>query len=756
MDNIDKTAPVITVTPDTTEPATEVTLTATVDDGSALQYSYDGTGWSDYTAPILLIRSGTVYFRAADEAGNITTETVVVDNVKQLAPLVTADTTALTNGNVTLTVFFRPEGVTKEYSTDRINWESCSETLEVTANGTFYFRDTDADGGVSQVTTYTVSNIDKTAPDAPEAMELIIAENALALDWTDVTDKGVAGLEGYYFRYGSSANLTGEGEFVDVSAVDLPDLADGQWYFQVRSVDNAGNSSDWSQVFSAEVDRMPPVISVNTCDDRPVYGTFLQVTTDDGSPLYYSNDGGETYTEYTGIISVFENSTWYFKATDKGGNTTVKTVTLNNIDSTLPNVPSVTANVTAPTTGNVVLSADFTGFVVTKQWSLDGVKWRTYTKPQTVHNNVTLYFREIDIFGNVSDVITYTVSNIDKTAPDAPGWMEFTAAGSSVTVDWDDAADNGTAGITGYNFRYGSSETLTGEGEFVDVSIVDVAGLETGTWYFQVQSVDGAGNVSAWSEVYSFTVALPGPTDLQGDADGLSWASVDGALGYEVEYSTDGFATAVTLVTATCAIDSYALPEGTFQWRVRTINGSDWVYGEEIVLTAREDAEVLTSDADGDLDLFFGNAQGVWEDRYAAQHLGSGDWKGTQKTVLLEGKNKIADIFAGSDDANTLVLTDDANGDALFVDDIYSALGDQARFAQINVIRAGAGDDIVDMTSQRYAYSGSAIKIQGGDGNDILWGGAESNILYGDAGNDDLAGASGNDILAGGDGNDTM
>ena len=127
-----------------------------------------------------------------------------------------------------------------------------------------------------------------------------------------------------------------------------------------------------------------------------------------------------------------------------------------------------------------------------------------------------------------------------------------------------------------------------------------------------------------------------------------------------------------------------------------------------------------------------------------------------KRKVLLKGKNKIADIFEGSSDANVLVLTDDANGDALFVDDIYTALGDQARFAQIDEIRAGDGDDIVDMTSQRYAYNGSEIEIYGGSGNDTLWGGAETNILFGDAGNDRLVGASGNDFLAGGSGNDSM
>ena len=116
-----------------------------------------------------------------------------------------------------------------------------------------------------------------------------------------------------------------------------------------------------------------------------------------------------------------------------------------------------------------------------------------------------------------------------------------------------------------------------------------------------------------------------------------------------------------------------------------------------------------------------------------------------QHHSLLEGKNRITDIFKGSADASVLLLTDDSNGDALFVDDVYSALGDQARMSQIDEIRAGAGNDIVDMTSKQYAYEGGAIRIHGGEGDDLLWGSAAGNILFGDAGNDRLAGAGGND-----------
>jgi autotransporter passenger strand-loop-strand repeat protein len=101
------------------------------------------------------------------------------------------------------------------------------------------------------------------------------------------------------------------------------------------------------------------------------------------------------------------------------------------------------------------------------------------------------------------------------------------------------------------------------------------------------------------------------------------------------------------------------------------------------------------------------------------------------------------------------------NGDGIFVDDEYTDLpegieGQQARIARIDEIRAGAGDDIVDMTSNRIEYTGDGLIIRGGAGNDVIWANKGDNLLFGDAGDDRIAGASGCDVIAGGIGNDRM
>ncbi|MDD3154631.1 MAG: AIDA repeat-containing protein [Victivallaceae bacterium] len=253
------------------------------------------------------------------------------------------------------------------------------------------------------------------------------------------------------------------------------------------------------------------------------------------------------------------------------------------------------------------------------------------------------------------------------------------------------------------------------------------------------------------------------PDNLVGIPAGLTWNDGSGATGYVVEYSTDAFAHAIRLNVATNRVDSFRLPNGFYSWRVRAANGDEWVMGENILSdNAADSPKLLAAVEDGNADLFFANASGIWTGAFLARHAGNvNHWRGMDETVAIYGKNRFADLFAGSEDANILYLTDDANGDALFVDDIYtnfpgSVAEQQARLARINEIRAGAGDDLVDMTSQRFKYTGDGLIIRGGDGDDTIWANTGDNLLFGDAGNDRLVGASGNDVLIGGSGNDSM
>ncbi|MBO5723621.1 MAG: hypothetical protein J6S58_02210, partial [Lentisphaeria bacterium] len=264
------------------------------------------------------------------------------------------------------------------------------------------------------------------------------------------------------------------------------------------------------------------------------------------------------------------------------------------------------------------------------------------------------------------------------------------------------------------------------------------------------------------SEIQSFEIKPGAVQNLQGDCNGLSWDPIPGAICYIVEYSMDNFETVISFETFNTAVDSLAMPSGNYQWRVKALDG-EWSTSLETIAVQQDslESQYITSDEDGNMDLFFVNAKGKWRTGYYAQHNGiSGSWNGTGEMISLSGKNKLTDVIEGAD-ANILVMSDDANGDALFVDDIYSALPgslseQQARIAGIDVIRAGEGDDIVDMTSQQFAYTGEGIWIYGGSGNDTIWANNGWNALFGDGGNDRLVGGSDDDVIVGGIGNDSM
>ena len=174
MSNIDRIAPDAPVAAVSTTELTNqnVTVTAQFSEDSAVrEYSLDDRTWRNYTGGVVMTASGTVYFRATDAAGNTSQTACTVSNIDKtapVAPVAALSTTKPTNQNVTVTASFSKDSAVKEYSLDNRTWRSYTGGVVMTANGTVYFRATDAAGNTSR-TACKVSNIDKVAPDAPSA-----------------------------------------------------------------------------------------------------------------------------------------------------------------------------------------------------------------------------------------------------------------------------------------------------------------------------------------------------------------------------------------------------------------------------------------------------------------------------------------------------------------------------------------------------------------------------------------------------------
>ena len=152
----------------------------------------------------------------------------------------------------------------------------------------------------------------------------------------------------------------------------------------------------------------------------------------------------------------------------------------------------------------------------------------------------------------------------------------------------------------------------------------------------------------------------------------------------------------------------------------------------------------------------------------SAHNVGSSSGVATNIKLDLTGKVKLETVVDGGADADIVNLS--SNGDAFFLHDSFSGFhssltlttdthtGAQStqRILNVETINGLDGDDIIDLTSPDYSLAGQVITIDGGTGNDVIWGSDATETLVGGDGNDILFGGSGNDTLTGGSGADTF
>lgn len=466
----------------------------------------------------------------------------------------------------------------------------------------------------------------------------------------------------------------------------------------------------------------------------------------DGVISVYREDGEDVGTLSVGETLFIGDTSYLLGILDA-----VLTLTVVVPDLTLPVVSDVQASTMAPTNQDVTVTAVFSDNVAlaASLYRIGDGEWLEYKDPGvTVTDNATVFFKAVDTSGNESEIVSFAVTNIDKVAP-------------VITLDGDDLTPAREVPLT--------AATEAGLDIFYSV--------DDGTWTkydgvitvrangsYSFRATDAANNTGT-AEIVFANILPVAPENPAATKDRVSW-DPNGAPKYVVEFSTDDFNHAFRAVTVNAAADLLGMPAGTYQWRVRAEDRDAWADGSDILSDGGSAGpKVLESNGDGSDDFFFAETAGTWgEWGYfsLAQHVGSvNDWSGTNELVFLDGKGRIQNLFFGSSAPNVLCLTDGENGEALFLDDVFTVLPEeieehQARVANIDEIRAGAGDDLIDLTSQRFEYTGDGLTIRGGDGDDVLWANKGGNFLFGDGGNDRLVGASGNDVIAGGAGDDSM
>jgi len=196
---------------------------------------------------------------------------------------------------------------------------------------------------------------------------------------------------------------------------------DGIWYWQVRAIDSAGNTSPWSAIWNVTIDRTAPVITIDPYNSTSWTNQDITVnaTTNEGT----LNASSHTFTS---------NGSFNFVATDAVGNSTTRTVTVSNIDKDIP-----TGAITSPAS-----DAKLRGIVNIDATADDGagsgiskVEFYHSSPVQTLIGDATsapysttwdttgstdgshgIYVKVFDVAGNESGFISIPVY-VDNTAP---------------------------------------------------------------------------------------------------------------------------------------------------------------------------------------------------------------------------------------------------------------------------------------------------------------------------------------------------
>jgi Ca2+-binding RTX toxin-like protein len=201
------------------------------------------------------------------------------------------------------------------------------------------------------------------------------------------------------------------------------------------------------------------------------------------------------------------------------------------------------------------------------------------------------------------------------------------------------------------------------------------------------------------------------------------------------------------------SIGQSAPPPGPVDQTLIGTNGNDTLIGGagNDTLDGRGGRDVLVGGG-GDDTLMMSN-DGRWREWATRINVGSKGVGATGEMVSIGGKVHSRDIFDGGPGYDTLKGT--SGSDAILLDSSRRwPTQTGPRIRNIERIDAGAGDDVVDLTSLRYSYGN--VTIDGGDGNDVIWSSSGDDVLLGGRGNDTIRGGAGKDYVFGGSDQDDL
>ena len=488
--------------------------------------------------------------------------------------------------------------------------------------GTYYWQ-VQAFDTENQVSDWTEVQSFTIEPDDPPTTPLnlqqtVDAENNVFFTWDASTDD--KGVSGYYFRYGTTPDLSGETSItVTDPSYQLANMDVGTYYWQVQAFDTVKQESDWSAVQSFTIlPDAPPSKPTNlTCTVTDQTASFTWTASEDehgvaGYTFVYGTSSDRTKgISFTVEENAFQltglaNGTyyWWVQAFDTSEQTSQWVKGKNfTINYTPPDTPPTTPDglISEVYKKNVAFtwnpSQDVEGvsgyyfrYGTTPDLSSETTVTLTTTSYEILNLKNNVYYWQVQAFDTASQtsdwstVESFTIDYVDYP-PTTPTNLSQEVDGRAVSFTWDPSEDD--EGVVSYRLRYGlttdpsSAKTIT-----VKDTSYSIERLEGGKYYWQVQAVDTADQTSDWTWEQSFTIVdnpPSTPTGLGQIIDGLTvtftWnKAIDdyGISGYELRYGTSSDLTPEEIITVEGT--SYSpgkLTGGDYYWQVRAIDDAD-------------------------------------------------------------------------------------------------------------------------------------------------------------------------------------
>jgi len=201
----------------------------------------------------------------------------------------------------------------------------------------------------------------------------------------------------------------------------------------------------------------------------------------------------------------------------------------------------------------------------------------------------------------------------------------------------------GEYGVAGWGWNISGDELVT---EFKLDDASDIT--------FQLRS--GYSKEGAYA-TYRVVKCLSAAPVLAFTQQAASWSEIEYSSGYVLSVAHQGADAVLSVEYTGNACDIYNLPAGEYVAKVTENDFGVSSAESSLTVESNDSPAAVVSTENGIDDLFFAKANTTWEIGYFARHVGSvNDWTGTNDLISPYGKNRIADLFSGSNDANILEL----------------------------------------------------------------------------------------------------